>query len=185
MQIPVSANPKQNRREVILEKVENGAYISVEYTGTLGNGEVFDSSQGRQPLEIHMGAGQMIKGFEAQLMGMALNEKKAFTLKPEDAYGPRNAELKQSVPRSEVPPDLDVQVGMIVGLVSQEGNRIPALIVEMDDEHLILDLNHPLAGETLTFDIEVVGISSTPTQESASCSSGCDCSGDCSGDCNE
>jgi peptidylprolyl isomerase len=117
-------------------------------------------------------------------MGMALNEKKAFTLKPEDAYGPRNDELKQSVPRSEVPPDLDVHVGMIVGLI-KEGNRIPALIVEMDDEQLTLDLNHPLAGETLTFDIEVVGISSTPTQESACCSSGCDCSGDCSGECEE
>jgi peptidylprolyl isomerase len=150
MQTSVSANPKQNLREVILETVENGAYISVEYTGTLANGDVFDSSQGRQPLEIHMGGGQMIKGFEDQLMGMALNEKKVFTLKPEDAYGPRNAELMQSVPRSEVPPDLDVQVGMIVGLVSQEGNRIPALIVEMDDEQLTLDLNHPLAGETLT-----------------------------------
>jgi peptidylprolyl isomerase len=168
-----------------LEIVENGAYISVEYRGTLKNGDVFDSSQGRRPLEIHMGAGQMMKGFEAQLMGMALNEKKVFTLEPEDAYGPRNAELMQSVPRSEVPPDLDVQVGMIVGLVSQKGNRIPALIVEMNDEQLTLDLNHPLAGETLTFDIEVVGISSTPTQESASCSSGCDCSGDCSGDCTE
>jgi peptidylprolyl isomerase len=162
-----------------LEKVENGAYISVEYTGTLGNGDVFDSSEGRQPLEIHMGAGQMIPGFEAQLMGMALNEKKVFTLTPEDAYGPRNADMMQSVPRSEVPPDLDVKVGMIVGLVSQEGNRIPALIVEMDDSQLTLDLNHPLAGETLTFDIKVVGISSTPTQESEGCHPGCDCSGDC------
>jgi peptidylprolyl isomerase len=168
-----------------LEKVENGAYISVQYTGTLGNGDIFDSSQGRQPLEIHMGAGQMIKGFEAQLMGMVLNEKKVFTLNPEDAYGQRNTDMMQSVPRSEVPPDLDVQVGMIVGLVNQEGHRIPALIVEMDDEQLTLDLNHPLAGETLTFDIEVVGISSIPTQESASCSSGCDCSGDCSGECGD
>jgi peptidylprolyl isomerase len=168
-----------------LEKVENGAYISVQYTGTLGNGDVFDSSQGRQPLEIHMGAGQMIKGFEAQLLGMALNEKKVFTLNPENAYGPRNADMMQSVPRSEVPPDLDVQVGTIVGLVNQEGRRIPALIVEMDDKQLTLDLNHPLAGESLTFDIEVVGISSTPTQKYASCSSGCDCSGDCSGECDE
>jgi peptidylprolyl isomerase len=162
-----------------LEKVENGAYISVEYTGTLKNGDIFDSSHGRKPLEIHMGAGQMIPGFETQLMGMALNEKKVFTLDPEDAYGPRDADLMQSIPRSEVPPEMDVKVGMIVGLRSSDGNRTPALIAELNDEQVTLDLNHPLAGESLTFDIEVVGISSTPTQESASCSAGCDCSGDC------
>jgi peptidylprolyl isomerase len=162
-----------------LEKVENGAYISVEYTGTLGNGEVFDSSQGRQPLEVLMGSGQMIKGFEAQLMGMAINEKKAFTLSPEDAYGPKHSDMIQSIPRSEVPPDMDVHVGMIVGFVNQEGNQVPARVIQVDDEQMMMDLNHPLAGESLTFEIEVVGISSTPTQESSCCSSGCDCSGDC------
>jgi peptidylprolyl isomerase len=167
-----------------LEKVENGHYISVEYTGTLGNGQVFDSSEGRQPLEVHMGAGQMIKGFEAQLMGMTLNEKKEFTIAPEDAYGLRNADLMQSIPRSEVPPEMDVEVGMVVGLVSPEGNQVPARIVHMDDEKLTMDFNHPLAGESLTFAIEVVGISNTPTQESECCDSeccdsGCNCSGDC------
>jgi peptidylprolyl isomerase len=162
-----------------LEKVENGSYISVEYKGTLGNGEVFDSSQGRQPLEVHMGAGQLIKGFEAQLMGMALNEKKVFTLAVEDAYGPRNADLMQSISRSEVPPEMDVQVGMIVGLVTPEGRQVPARVVQLDDEQLTMDLNHPLAGESLTFEIEVVGISSTPTQESMSCDCGCECSEEC------
>ncbi len=179
MRTSVCANPEQQPEEIILEKVENGTYISVEYTGTLGNGEVFDSSHGRQPLEVHMGAGQMIKGFESQLIGMALHEKKVFTLPPEDAYGPRNADLMQSIPRSEVPPELDVQLGMVVGLVTPEGNRVPARIIQLDDEQLTMDLNHPLAGETLTFDIEIVGISSTPTQESASCPSGCECSGEC------
>ena len=162
-----------------MEKVENGAYISVEYTGTLGNGQVFDSSKGRHPMEVHMGAGELIEGFEAQLMGMALNEKKVFTLSPEDAYGQRNADLMQFVPRTEVPPEMDAKVGMIVGLVTPEGNQVPARIVELDDEQLTMDLNHPLAGESLTFEIEVVGISSTPTQESMSCPSGCECSGHC------
>jgi peptidylprolyl isomerase len=163
-----------------LEKVENGNYISVEYTGTLGNGQVFDSSQGQQPLEVLMGAGQIIKGFEAQLMGMALHEKKVFTLAPEDAYGTRNADLMQFIPRSEVPPEMDVKVGMIVGLVSPQGHQVPARVVQLDDEKLTMDLNHPLAGEALTFAVEVVGISSTPTQESGSCSSGChECSGGC------
>jgi peptidylprolyl isomerase len=151
----------------------------VEYTGTLGNGEVFDSSQGRQPLEVLMGAGQMIKGFEAQLMGMALNEKKVFTLSPEDAYGPKHDEMIQSISRSEVPPEMDVHIGMIVGFITPEGNQVPARVIQVDDEQMTMDLNHPLAGESLTFDIEVVGISSTPMQESSCCSSGCDCSGEC------
>lgn len=162
-----------------MEKVENGTYTSVEYTGTLVNGQVFDSSNGRQPLEVHMGAGQMIKGFEAQLMGMALNERKVFTLSPEDAYGSKNAELMQSIPRSEIPPDMDVKVGMIVGFITPDGDQVPARIIEMDEGQLIVDLNHPLAGESLTFEIEVVGISNTPAQESTSCQSGCDCSCDC------
>ena len=162
-----------------MEKVENGAYISVEYTGKLGNGEVFDSSQGGQPLEVHMGAGRMIQGFEAQLLGMVLNEKKVFTLSPEDAYGLRNDDLMQSIPRSEVPPDMEVEIGMIVGLMTEEGNQVPARVVRMDDAQLTMDLNHPLAGESLTFEIEVVGISSTPTQEAMGCHSGCECSGDC------
>ena len=162
-----------------MEKVENGTYVNVEYTGTLANGEVFDSSQGGHPLEVHIGAGQMIKGFEEQLMGMALNEKKVFTLAPEDAYGPRDADLMQSIPRSEVPSEMEVNVGMIVGLMTPEGNRVPARIVQLDDEQMTMDLNHPLAGEALTFEIEVVGISSTPAQESTSCPSGCDCSGEC------
>jgi peptidylprolyl isomerase len=171
--------PEAKLKEIILEKVENGNYVSVEYTGTLGTGEVFDSSQGRQPLEVHMGAGQMIKGFEVQLMGMALNEKKVFTLQPEDAYGTKSAELTQSIPRSEIPSDMDVQVGMILGLITPQGNQVPARIVQLDDESLTMDLNHPLAGESLTFEIEVVGISDTPTQESRDCHSGCDCSCGC------
>ena len=149
-----------------MDKVEQRTYVGIEYTGTLGNGEVFDSSKGRQPLEVEMGAGQVIKGFEEQLVGMALNEKKVFTLPPEDAYGPRNESLMQSVPRSEVPPEMDVQVDMVVGFTTMEGDQVPARIVQLDDEQLTMDLNHPLAGETLTFEIEVVGISSTPTQKS-------------------
>ena len=162
-----------------MDKVENGHYVSVAYTGKLANGDVFDSSEGRQPLEVHMGAGQMIKGFESQLMGMAVNEKKVFTLSSEDAYGERSDELMQAVPRSEVPPDMDLQIGMIVGMMTPDGHKVPARIVQLDDKQLTIDLNHPLAGESLTFEIEVVGISSTPTQESM----GCDCGHECSGEC--
>jgi peptidylprolyl isomerase len=123
-----------------------------------------------------MGAGQLIKGFEKELIGMAVNEKKVFTLQPEDAYGERDESLTQSFARSDVPPELNPQVGMTVGLHIPEGRQVPALITHMDDEKLTLDLNHPLAGESLTFEIEVVGISRTPTQSPTACGSGCSCS---------
>ena len=162
-----------------MEKVENGVFVSVDYKGTLDNGVVFDTSQGRQPLEIQMGAGQLIKGFENALMGMTLNEKKVFTLEPEDAYGQRDESLTRSFSRSDVPPGMNPQVGMTIGLTTPEGQQVPARIVHLDDEKLTMDLNHPLAGESLTFDIEVVGISDTPTQKPMSCGSGCDCSSGC------
>ncbi|MBW2556384.1 MAG: peptidylprolyl isomerase [Deltaproteobacteria bacterium] len=162
-----------------MEKVENGIFVSVDYKGTLANGEVFDTSRERQPLEIQMGAGQLIKGFENELMGMTLDEKWVFTLAPEDAYGQRDESLTQSFPTSEVPPGMNPQVGMTIGLTTPEGRQVPARIVHLDDEKLTMDLNHPLAGESLTFEIEVVGISSTQTQTPMSCGSGCDCSSGC------
>ena len=162
-----------------MEKVENGIFVSVDYKGTLEDGQVFDTSQGRQPLEIQMGAGQMIKGFETELMGMSLNEKKVFTLAPEHAYGQKDDTLKHSVPRSEVPPDMNLEVGMTVGLTNKEGRQMPARIIHMDDDKLTMDLNHPLAGKSLTFEIEVVGISSNPIQKPTTCGSECDCSSGC------
>jgi len=162
-----------------VQKVENGMFVSVDYKGSLKNGEVFDSSHGRQPLEIQMGAGQLIKGFEKELLGMAVNEKKVFTVEPEKAYGLRDENLTQSFPRSDVPPEMNPRTGMTVGVKTPEGHQVPAQITHVDDEKLTLDLNHPLAGEALTFEIEVKGISSTPTQSPSACGSGCSCSSDC------
>jgi len=159
-----------------MEKVENGIFVSVDYKGTLQNGEVFDTSSGRQPLEVQIGAGNMIKGFEEALLGMSLNEKKSFTIEPEDAYGQRDERLTRVFARAEVPPEIDLQVGQIVGIRSEEGQQMPASIVQMDDENVTADMNHPLAGEVLHFEIEVVGISSTPTQDLDECGHGCDCS---------
>ncbi len=166
-----------------MEKVESNMYVSVEYTGTLQNGEVFDSSAGRQPLEVKMGAGQLIKGFENALMGMVLHEKKTFTIEPEDAYGERNESLMHSFPTANVPPGVNPQVGQTIGLQTQDGRQVPAQVVSVDDEKVVLDLNHPLAGQALTFDIEVVGISDTPTQVQAGSGGGCSSGGDCSSEC--
>ena len=162
-----------------MQKVSNGMFVSVDYRGTLDNGDVFDTSIGRQPLEVQMGAGQLIAGFENALMGMALNEKKTFTLPPEEAYGHVDDDRKHTFPASDVPSDLNPRVGQTVGLTTQDGQQIPAQIVEVNDDGVTVDLNHPLAGESLTFEIEVVGISPTPTQ-----ACGCDCaSGGAGGNC--
>ena len=162
-----------------MEKVENGLFVSVDYKGTLQNGEVFDTSHGRQPLEVEMGAGQLIKGFERELLGMSLNEKKTFTVEVEDAYGQRDESLTHSFARADIPPEFDPQVGQTVALSGPQGQQIPARIVRVDDENVDVDMNHPLAGEALNFEIEVVGISSKPTQETSKCESGCNCSSDC------
>lgn len=162
-----------------MQKVENGTFVSVHYTGTLDNGDQFDSSEGRPPLEFKVGGGQMIKGFDEAVVGMSLKEEKTFTLSPEDAYGNRNEEYQHEFPRAEIPPEINPEVGQTLSLTSPEGQPIPARIIAVDEEKVTFDLNHPLAGQSLTFKIEVVGISDTPTQQPAGCggecSSGCSC----------
>jgi peptidylprolyl isomerase len=160
-----------------MHTVENGMYVSVDYKGTLDNGNVFDTSQGRQPLEVHMGSGQLLGGFESQLIGMSVNEKKVFSLSPENAYGMRDDSLIHAFPIKEVPPEMDPEEGQTVALTTPDGRQIPARIVKVDDQEVKVDLNHPLAGQRLTFEIEVVGISETPTQTHEGCGSGCNCSG--------
>jgi peptidylprolyl isomerase len=162
-----------------MQKVENGMFVSVNYTGTLNNGEQFDSSKGRPPLEFKVGDGQMIKGFDAAVVGMSLNEKKTFTLAPSDAYGDRNEDYMHEFPKADIPPEINPEVGRTLSLTSPEGHPILARVVGIDEEKVTFDLNHPLAGQSLTFKIEVVGISETHTQQPAGCgkdcSSGCKC----------
>lgn len=165
-----------------MEKVENGLFVEVAYKGTLADGKVFDSSEGRDPLEVQMGTGQLIPGFEAALMDMKVGEKKTFTLPPEEAYGERNEDRTMDFPAAQVPPQINPQVGQTIALSSPEGQQMPAVITHVDDEKVTVDLNHPMAGKSLTFEIEVVGISKeaahrpmdecTPS-DCGSC--GCDC----------
>ena len=161
-----------------MQKVENGMFVSIDYTGTLDNGDVFDSSEGRQPLEVQMGSGSVIPGFESALAGMSLNETKKFTLSPQEAYGERDPERMHNFPCSDIPEGMTPQVGQTLMLSTPQGQQIPARVDSIDDDNVVFDLNHPLAGQSLTFDIKVVGISETPTQQQG----GCDCS---SGGCGE
>jgi len=157
-----------------MEKVEQGKFVCVDYTGTLDNGDVFDTSHEGQPIEVHVGAGQVVKGFEEALMGMELNGKKVFTLNPEAAYGDRDESLTHTFSREEIPPDVDPQVGDVIGLQTPDGQQVPAQITHADDKKVVVDLNHPLAGKSLTFEVQIVGISDSPTQRHE-CGGGCNC----------
>lgn len=160
-----------------MKKVENGKYVKVHYTGKFSDGEVFDSSTGSTPLEVQMGAGQVIPGFEKALMGMAENEHKTVVIAPGDAYGDRDASLEQSFRRSDFPDDFQVQTGEMVVLESEEHGQFPAMVKSIDSESVILDMNHPLAGKELTFDLEIVEISDQPSKpQEGSCGHGCGCS---------
>ncbi|MDX9787808.1 MAG: peptidylprolyl isomerase [Desulfobacterales bacterium] len=171
--------------------VANGLFVQVNYRGTLEGGHVFDTSEGQAPIEVLIGEGQLIKGFEDALIGMTENEKKTITLAPEEAYGLRDESQQHIVPRSVVPAEFIPLVDQTVGLTTPDGRQIPATIIEVTDEQITLDLNHPLAGESLTFEIEVVGITKAPTQPPVGCgcgssnpaTGGCGCDGDCSSDC--
>ncbi|MBW1975377.1 MAG: peptidylprolyl isomerase [Deltaproteobacteria bacterium] len=145
-----------------MKKVEKGHFVRIHYTGRLENGEVFDSSEGRGPLEFQVGAGQVIRGFEEQIVGMGINEKKSFTLSPEEAYGHRDERLEQTFSRSELPSGFEPSVGEVLALQTPDGGRIPATVVSVTPEDITIDLNHPLAGHTISFEVEVVDILDQP-----------------------
>ena len=141
-----------------MSTVKNGDVVKVHYTGKLSNGEQFDSSTGREPLEFTVGAGQMIKGFDAAMPGMNLGEKKTINIAAEDGYGPRNEEAIIEFPKENVPAEMVLEPGMPLTLSDQAGNPVPVIVVEVKDDIIILDANHFLAGQELVFDIELVEI---------------------------
>lgn len=142
-------------------KVKDGDTVRIEYKGTLDDGSVFDSSERHgQPLEFKIGAGQVIKGFENAIIGMKLGEEKKIKLQPSEAYGDFNPQLIKKVPRGQIPNEKGLKPGMILVIGLPNGIRIPAMITEVTDELVTMDLNHPLAGKTLNFEIKVVYISS-------------------------
>ena len=141
-----------------MQQVKTGYVVKVHYTGKLVNGEQFDSSAGREPLEFTVGAGQMISGFDAAMPGMNLGEKKTINIAPEDAYGPRSEEAIIEFPKENVPADMKLEPGMPLTLSNQAGQPVPVIVVEVKDDVVILDADHFLAGQELVFDIELVEI---------------------------
>lgn len=141
-----------------MTQVKTGDTVRIHYTGTLADGSVFDSSEGRDPLEFQVAAGQIIPGLDAALPGMTVGEKKVVEVPCAQAYGDANPQAVQSVPRAEVPPELPLEIGTQLQVQTTDGQVLPVTIVEVTDEAITLDANHPLAGKDLTFAIELVSI---------------------------
>ncbi len=138
--------------------IEDGDTVRVHYTGTLQDGTEFDSSHERGPLEFTVGEGQVIPGFEKIVRGLEPGDTQTQTLEPEDAYGPRDERKVIDVPREELPEDLDPEVGMQLEIEQPDGNRARVSVSEIEEDHVSLDANHPLAGRELTFEVEVVDV---------------------------
>lgn len=140
------------------ETVKKGDKVKIEYTGKLADGTVFDTSDGKAPLTFEVGAKQVIPGFDKNVEGMKKDEENAFTLSIDEAYGPVRAELVQEIPRDKLPKDPEPKEGMMLMMQSPTGQQIPARITKVADDKVTIDINHPLAGKELTFEVKVVGV---------------------------
>ena len=132
--------------------------VKVHYTGKLTSGEVFDSSEGRDPLEFTVGGGQMIKGFDEAVNGMEVNEKKTVTIPSAEAYGDHREELIQEVPKNQLPEDMNPEVGQKLVATNDLGHQTYVSVTAVTEEVITVDANHELAGKDLVFDIELVSI---------------------------
>lgn len=138
--------------------VSEGDTVQVHYTGRLEDGTVFDSSKEREPLEFTVDTGQIIPGFEEAVKGMEVDEEKTITIAAKDAYGERQDSRVQQYSRDSLPDNFEPEKGQVLAMRDQNGQELPVTIVDLDDESVTVDLNHPLAGHELTFDIQVVEI---------------------------
>lgn len=138
--------------------IKNGDTIKVHYRGTLSDGTEFDSSEGREPLEFTMGQGMLIPCFEAAVMGKEKGDKVTVTIPPAEAYGEHDPQQMIPVEREQFPKEMELERGMVIQLQGPDGSVFDTIIFEVGDKEVMLDANHPLAGQALTFEIEVLEI---------------------------
>lgn len=141
-----------------MAQVKKGDKIKVHYHGKLTNGETFDSSAGREPLEFEVGSGMVIPGFDNGVTGMTVGEKKTVNIPYDEAYGPKNPAMIIEMPKDRFPKDMEIELGMSLGMSDQDGQQFQVTIAEIKEEVVMLDANHPLAGQDLIFDLELVEI---------------------------
>ncbi|MEO1109178.1 MAG: peptidylprolyl isomerase [Pseudomonadota bacterium] len=138
--------------------IKQGDRVRIHYTGTLLDGSVFDSSDGRDPLEFVVGSGQIIPGLDSSMPGLAVGDKKRVEIACVDAYGPINTAMRQEIPREGIPDNIPLDPGTQLQMQTPDGQALPVTIVDANDATVTLDANHPLAGQDLIFEIEVVSI---------------------------
>ena len=141
-----------------MQQVQNGDKVKVHYHGKLRNGETFDTSQGREPLEFTVGGGQVIKGFDDGVKGMQVGDKRTVEIGVTDAYGEKNEDMIIEFPKGQFPPEMNPEAGMQLMMNNGSGQSFQVTVAEVRDDSVILDANHPLAGEDLIFDLELVSI---------------------------
>ncbi len=141
-----------------MAQAKHGDTVKVHYTGKLDDGTVFDSSTNREPLEFTIGAGNIIPGFEKAVVGMAQGESKTEVIPIEQAYGPYMEEMVVTIDRQQMPAEIEPQVGQQLHIQQPDGQLLPVMVTDVSDSTVTLDANHPLAGENLTFDIQLVEI---------------------------
>jgi peptidylprolyl isomerase len=141
-----------------VSEAKSGDKVKIHYSGTLDDGTQFDSSEGREPLEFDIGSGQVIPGFETAVIGMVVGDNKSISIPPEEAYGPYHKEMVQDIPGSALPEDLTPAIGMQLQGTGADGQTMQFVITEVKDGAITVDGNHPLAGEALNFEIELVAI---------------------------
>ena len=139
--------------------IENGQKVKIHYTGTLDDGNQFDSSVGRAPLEFEMGAGMVIPGFENGVKDMAVGEKKTIHIPAAEAYGERREELVMQFERTQLPEGLDPQVGMGLQMQGPQGQPVHVIITAVEEASITIDANHQLAGKNLNFELELIEVS--------------------------
>lgn len=138
--------------------IEKGDFVSLLYVGRFENGQIFDQSVEGKPLKFIVGLGQVIPGLDAALVGMQRDEEKTIAVPAEQAYGSRNKELVRAFPRAAIPQTVDVVLGTVLKLQTEDGRTVPGRVVQLDDEKVVVDLNHPLAGKTLVFSVKIADI---------------------------
>jgi peptidylprolyl isomerase len=143
--------------EIMTEPAKDGDRVRVHYTGRLAGGEEFDSSRGGEPLEFTVGAGEVIPGFDEAVRGLSVGESRSVEIEPEDAYGPRREGLVAEIERERAQFPSEPEVGMNLILPLADGNQLEVVVTSVTDTHITIDGNHPLAGQKLFFDVELVG----------------------------
>lgn len=141
-----------------MQQVKNGDKVKVHYHGRLTNGETFDKSEGRAPLEFEVGSGMVIKGFDDGVTGMAVGEKKTINIPFLEAYGAKNPDMIIDMPKDRFPQDMELELGLPLAMSDGQGQQFQVVITEIKESSVVLDANHPLAGQDLIFDLELVEI---------------------------